>query len=159
MRAMTDSDRDFVLACVRRHFGGEPIVSLGRAYTLEELEFAFAREGGSPAAFAAHRFDDGQCEIVALVSANEGKGHGWKVVSEVLEKARSKGCRRVWLVATNDNLEAIGWYQRRGFRMVQVHRNSMDRERAMKPQIPLIGLHGIPLRDEIEFEYDLKDVG
>lgn len=152
---MTETDRTFVLECVGRHFGGEPIVSLGRAYAIEELEFAFSREDDAPAAFAAHRIEGNECEIVALVSAVEGRGHGWNVVREVLDKARSKGCRRVWLVATNDNLEAIGWYQKRGFAMVQVHRDSMDRERTMKPQIPLIGLHGIPLRDEIEFEYVL----
>lgn len=152
---MTEIDREFVLACVRKHFGGEPIVSLGQAYAMDDLEFVFSREGDAPAAFAAHRFYDGQCEIVALVSEVENRGHAGKVVDEVLDRARAKGCHRLWLVATNDNLHALRWYQRRGFHMVQVHRNSMERERAMKPLIPLIGSNRIPLRDEIELEIRL----
>lgn len=149
---MTSIELEFVRACVEKHFGGEPIVSLGKAYAMDDLEFVFAKDDGRPAAFAAYRFAEQECEIVALVSAVENRGYGAKVVEEVLARAQAHGCRRLWLVATNDNLLALGWYQRRGFQMVQVHRNSMERERAMKPSIPHLGLHRIPLRDEIELE-------
>ena len=65
------------------------------------------------------------------------------------------GCRRVWLITTNDNLRALRFYQRRGFRLVAVHPNALARSRELKPSIPEIGLDGIPLRDELELELTL----
>lgn len=56
--------------------------------------------------------------------------------------ARQCGCRRLWLITTNDNL-------------VAVHPNALKAARKIKPQIPLIGNWRIPLRDEIELELAL----
>ena len=67
--------------------------------------------------------------------------------------ARRQGCTRLWVITTNDNVDALRFYQRRGFRLVRVHRGAVDRSRArLKPEIPSVGAYGIPLRDEIELE-------
>jgi hypothetical protein len=58
----------------------------------------------------------------------------------------------VFLTTTNDNLRAVGFYQRRGWSLVAVHRGAMDRARNEKPSIPLIGMNGIEMHDEIELE-------
>lgn len=63
-----------------------------------------------------------------------------------------KGCQRVFLITTNDNLNALGFYQKRGFELVAVHRGAVNESRKAKPSIPLIGYDGILLRDEIELE-------
>ena len=60
------------------------------------------------------------------------------------------------LTTTNDNLNALRFYQKRGLVLVTVHRNALTRSRQLKPQIPLIGNDGIPLRDEIELEMILE---
>ena len=58
------------------------------------------------------------------------------------------GCRRLWLITTNDNTDALRFYQRRGFRLAELHPGAVDRSRAtLKPEIPVIGDHGIPIRD------------
>jgi hypothetical protein len=59
-------------------------------------------------------------------------------------------CKR--LITTNDNLNALRFYQKRGLALVAVHRNALEESRRIKPEIPLIGSDGIPLRDEIELE-------
>ena len=59
-------------------------------------------------------------------------------------------------MTTNDNLKAIGFYQKRGFDMTRLHYKSVEKSRKIKPEIPLIGDYGIPLRHELEFEYVLK---
>ena len=60
---------------------------------------------------------------------------------------------RLWVITTNDNIDALRFYQRRGFCLVCVHRGAVDRSRAsLKPEIPLAGNYGIPLRDELELE-------
>ncbi len=62
---------------------------------------------------------------------------------------------RLVVVTTNDNLNALRFYQKRGFILVQLRPNALARSRQLKPQIPLVGMDGIPLRDEIELEMDL----
>lgn len=52
----------------------------------------------------------------------------------------------------HDNLAAIRFYRRRGLRLVAVHRGAVDEARRLKPEIPLLGAHSIPLHDEFEFE-------
>ena len=93
-----------------------------------------------------------ECEITSLDSMSEGKGVGIALVGEVLQEAKEKKCRRVFLITTNDNLHALGFYQRRGFELAAIHRGALNESRKIKPSIPLIGVNNIPLRDEIELE-------
>lgn len=73
-----------------------------------------------------------------------------------LSRAKRDGLTRVVLFTTNDNLHALRFYQKRGFDMVQIHRNAVEQARTLKPEIPLIGMDNIPLRHEIELEMLLK---
>jgi RimJ/RimL family protein N-acetyltransferase len=75
----------------------------------------------------------------------------------VKEVAVASGCERLWLITTNDNTPALRFYQKRGFQLVAIHRNALEHSRRLKPQIPLLGLNGIPLRDEIELEMLLPE--
>ena len=62
----------------------------------------------------------------------------------------------MWLVTTNDNVDALRFYQRRGLRISGLRIGAVDESRArLKPQIPEIGAYGIPLRDEIELSKEL----
>ena len=92
------------------------------------------------------------CEIVTLDSLHPGQGIGTALIEAVKAAAGAAGCRRLWLITTNDNLHALGFYQKRGFRLVAVHPGAVDDSRKLKPEIPLIGNDGIPIRDEIELE-------
>lgn len=56
------------------------------------------------------------------------------------------------LITTNDNINAIRFYQKRGFDMARLFRNALEASRRLKPEIPLLGENDIPLRHEIEFE-------
>ena len=54
----------------------------------------------------------------------------------------------VELITTNDNLHALGFYQRRGYRLTQLFpKRSINLEN--KPQIPAVADNGIPIRDEL----------
>jgi hypothetical protein len=52
-------------------------------------------------------------------------------------------------------LNALGFYQKRGFEIVAVYCGAVNESRKRKPSIPLIGYNNIPLRDEIELEINL----
>jgi hypothetical protein len=59
----------------------------------------------------------------------------------------------LWLISTNDNLNALKFYQKRGFSLVKLYKNAVNETRKkIKPEIPLIGENGIPIRDEVELE-------
>ena len=95
---------------------------------------------------------DDDCEVVTLNSVEPGIGIGTALIEAVRKKAKQQGCSRLWLVTTNDNFEALGFYQKRGFVLVKIHRNAVARSRKLKPSIPLYGIESIPIRDEIELE-------
>jgi acetolactate synthase regulatory subunit len=64
----------------------------------------------------------------------------------------SQGLVRLSLPTTNDNTDVLRFYQRRGFRIVAVCPGTADQARVVKPQIPLVGQHGIEIYDELELE-------
>ncbi len=46
-------------------------------------------------------------------------------------------------VTTNDNLAALRFYQRSGFRLVELRAGALDEARHLKPSIPATGSDGI----------------
>ena len=87
-------------------------------------------------------------EVLTLHAAERGRGVGTALIEAAAERLG-----RLWLITTNDNVDALRFYQRRGFRLVALHRGAVDESRArLKPEIPETGDHGIPLRDELELE-------
>jgi N-acetylglutamate synthase-like GNAT family acetyltransferase len=104
-------------------------------------------------------YRDDACEIVSLNSERSHAGLGTALVQKVKETAVSHGCKTLRLLTTNDNLNAIGFYQKRGFDLVGINIGAIDREReSFKPEIPLIGQNGIPLHHEIDFSMNLKSI-
>lgn len=94
-----------------------------------------------------------QCEILTLHADEQWRGAGTALIEVAGQLARRQGCSRLWVITTNDNVDALRFYQRRGFCLVRVHRGAVDRSRTtLKPEIPPAGAYGIPLRDEIELE-------
>jgi N-acetylglutamate synthase-like GNAT family acetyltransferase len=80
------------------------------------------------------------------------------LIEAVAAAARASGCRRVWLITTNDNLTALAFYQKRGFVLTALHPNAVAASRKLKPEIPLVAENGIPIRDELELELRLDAV-
>lgn len=96
------------------------------------------------------------CEILTLHVVRRGAGAGSALVTAVRSIAAERGCRRLWVLTTNDNVDALRFYQRRGFRLTALRPGAVDEARLrLKPEIPEIGDHGIPLRDEIELALEL----
>lgn len=103
-----------------------------------------------------YNVEDQDCEVVSLNSNIESIGIGTALVKELISAAKDAKIKRIWLVTTNDNLPALKFWQKRNFELVTVHRNSIEQARRLKPQISITGIEGIPIRDEIELEINLK---
>ncbi|MCB9449878.1 MAG: GNAT family N-acetyltransferase [Anaerolineaceae bacterium] len=140
---------------ITQHWGSLRQVSRGKLYDVLDYPGLVGLADGQPVGIVIYHVEGEACEILLLHSAAEGQGVGSALVDAVKERAVGAGCSRLWLITTNDNLHAIRWYQRRGFTIAAVHVNALAESRKLKPEIPLIGFEGIPLRDEIEFEIRL----
>jgi ribosomal protein S18 acetylase RimI-like enzyme len=94
-----------------------------------------------------------ECEVLTLHADERRRGVGSALIAEVERIAARAGCTRLRLTTSNDNVDALRFYQRRGFRLAALHPGAVDASRErLKPDIPRIGEYGIPLRDEIELE-------
>ena len=91
-------------------------------------------------------------EVLSLCPAEPGHGVGRALMERCFADAQARGCRRVWLITTNDNVEALGFYQHVGMDLCALHRAAVTHGRKLKPSIPIIGAGGIPIRHELELE-------
>jgi len=109
---------------------------------------------------ATYVVDGEACELLTLHADMRLTGVGTALVEAVRARALDAGCGLLWVVTTNDNVDALRFYQRRGFRLARLRTGAVDQSRdTLKPEIPAIGDHGIPLRDEIELEMSLGPAG
>ncbi|HEY2982239.1 MAG TPA: GNAT family N-acetyltransferase [Anaerolineales bacterium] len=136
----------------RERWGDEVVVLRGLIVRPDGLEGFVAVEGDDWIGLVTLMFGDGECEIISIDSLREGRGIGGALLERAAQTARERGCRRLFLITTNDNLRALAFYQKRGFELAALHRGALNEARKIKPSIPLIGENGIPLRDEIELE-------
>lgn len=152
IRPVQPSDRDWIVGLITGHWGSTHVVSRGKSHQPDQLPGFIALQNGQPAGLLTCRIEGDQCEIVTLDSLVEGIGIGGALIDAAKEAAQAADCHRLWLITTNDNLHALRFYQRRGFVLAALHVNAIEQSRRIKPEIPLIGMDGIPIRDEIELE-------
>ena len=103
-----------------------------------------------------YRIIDRECEIMSLDSLKEKQGIGSSLIHKIKDVAINQKCTTLKLITTNDNTDAIYFYQKRGFDMVAFYYDSIKVSRILKPSIPELGNHDIPLRHEIEFAMNLN---
>jgi GNAT superfamily N-acetyltransferase len=158
IRAAQITDRNWVAQFLDTHWGSTRIVTRGQVYLAHLLPGLIAEDAADPdkrLGLVTYRFDGDECEIMTLDSIAPGQGVGTALLEAVKQAASEAGCRRLWLITTNDNLPALRFYQKRGFSLAAVYPRALDESRRLKPEIPLFGFDGIPLRDEIELEIRL----
>jgi len=155
LRRLTQSDLPRLRQFWKENWGDEFVIAHGVIYYPDTLDGFVALDAEEWIGEITFHLSGIDCEIVSLDSLRQGQGIGTRLIDKVIEEARTKGCQRIFLVTTNDNLNALGFYQKRGFELVAIHRGALNESRKVKPGIPLIGNDGIPLRDEIELEMSL----
>ena len=152
LRPIQENDRTWIKQFAIDHWGAEIVVAHGVIYRPHALPGFIVVERGKAIGVITYQINARSCEIVTLDSLQAGRGIGTALIESVRATASQSGCTRIWLITTNDKLNALRFYQKRGFELVAVQRGAIERSRQIKPEIPLIGEHGIPIRDEIELE-------
>ena len=152
IRSVTKDDKLWIDSVLTGQWGSARSVSRGRVYQADELPGFVAVQKEKQVGLITYRFSDSECEITTMNSLIERKGIGTALVEAVKNIAVKAGCRRIWLITTNDNTEALRFWQKRGFNFKAVYPNAIENSRKLKPELPLTGDNGIPIRDEIELE-------
>ena len=110
---------------------------------------------GQFSGFLHYEIREGLCEVLSLASTVEGLGVGSALLKHLESFILKKGFDLIQLTTTNDNLHALGFYQRRGYTIKAVFPGQIQASRKLKPSIPMIGDNQIPIRDEILLEKSL----
>ena len=159
IRNIVESDSEWIRDLLKEHWASELVVTRGRMHHAAHLPGFIAWDNGVRAGLLTYCIDNDSCEIVTLNSLREKRGIGGALVKSACIAAATSGCRRVWLVTTNDNEPAMRFYEKNGFSRVAVHRKAIEYSRRLKPEIPRIGIAGVPISDEVEYELLINEAG
>jgi ribosomal protein S18 acetylase RimI-like enzyme len=152
VRHIVPGDRPWVVHRLDDAFGDVNVARKGSLIDASVLHGFVATDGGRPVGFLTYDVAGGECEVVTIISTKEGRGIGRALMDAVRDHAASAGCRRLWLVTTNDNARAFRFYQRWGMDLCAFHRHGVRYSRKLKPSLPERGADGIPMDHELEFE-------
>lgn len=153
IRKLNSNDLPRLKEFWKQYWGGEIMVIKGEVIQYNQVEgFVF----GDWIGLLTFLIRNDECEVTSFNSLEPGKGIGRALMDEMVREAKARKCKRIHLLTTNDNLNALKFYQKYGFEIEQINRGAINESRKQKPSIPLIGMNGIPLRDEIELELRLQ---
>lgn|GEM_PF-31314 len=152
---VTQLNRAAVTDFIVRHWHSDKMLIRGEVIDMTAIDGFALFERGELTGLATYVIRGGACEVVSLDSIYGGRGVGRALLDRIKIAAKTTGCDKLRLLTTNDNTEAIEFYQRYGFELAGVNLGAIDREREAKPEIPLIGRHGIPIKHEIDFYINL----
>lgn len=156
VRDIQPADRPQLEKLMPELWGSPLIVTRGRLLNPALLPGFIAEKDAQLAGVATYRVEDNNCELVTLNSFFPREGIGSALIEQIRRKAVELGCEWLWLITTNDNLNALGFYQKRGFVLAALYPGEVTKARLLKPEIPLTGENGIPIRDEIQLQMALE---
>jgi GNAT superfamily N-acetyltransferase len=149
---MERGDRPWVVRRLEDVFGDTTVARKGVSIDASVLPGFVATEDGRPVGFLTYEAAQGECEVVAIISVEEGRGIGRALMDAARDHALAAGYRRLWLITTNDNTRALRFYQRWGMNLCAFYHHGARRSRRAKPSLPEQGADGIPLEHELELE-------
>lgn len=155
---IVDADRVTLEKFLDDNWGSRIMVTRGVALDASKLPGFLVREGRELIGLLTYHVKDNELEIVSLDAIHKRKGAGSLLLEAAVAEASAFKYRRVWLITSNDNLDALRFYQRRGFDLARVHYGAIDEARKIKPTIPLNGDFNIPIRHEVELEQVLQEM-
>lgn len=150
VREGTDTDRAAVRELFARDFGRTKVVAFGEVMDIDAMPALVAVMYQDPSGALAYRSHGDALHIVALATDPmwQRSGVGGHLVAEAELLARRLNLARLVVATTNDNLPALYFYQRRGYRMTDLVPGSIIQHTHQQ----VAGFAGIPVRDEIRLE-------
>ena len=152
---VADGDHAWVVEFLDVAWGSVFAVAHGELMDCSRHPGFLARLDGERTGLLTYRIEGGACEVTSLASLREGRGVGRARLAAARDRAAAADCDRLWLITTNDNTRALRIYQQWGMDLVALRHHALRESRRLKPSIPELGSHGIPLAHELELELRL----
>ena len=152
IRPLTPADQAWVSTFLTEQAGSSRMVSRGKLLDAVALPGFVGLLAGERQGLLTYHLANNEFEVFTLHTAVHNKGLGSALLKRAVDQANRLRCRRLWLITTNDNTQALRFYQKQGMLIAAVYINALEQSRQLKPQIPHIGNDNIPIRDEIELE-------
>jgi len=140
-----------------REWTSTSVARLGELMEAAELPGHLATVAGRRVGLVLVDVRHREYEVVAISTSEPRRGVGRALMECCFAEARAAGCRRVWLVTTNNNITAIAFYQRLGMDLRALHRHALRVSRELKATIPERDADGVRIDHELEFEVLLED--
>ena len=145
-----DHHQELVHTFLNEQWGSTEMVVSSGVYEVNKLEgFIATDKAGEIRGMITYFTHQDRIEIISFNSLIEKKGIGSRLLFEVEMVSRAKGLKKITVITTNDNIDALRFYQRKGYRLTRVIEDAVDLAREHKPDIPKIGHYHIPICDEL----------
>jgi GNAT superfamily N-acetyltransferase len=153
VREKAPEDQPWIEKILSERWGGAQVIVHDEIFEAHLLPALIAGEKEGLATFRIQRNSQIKfAELITLDAFVANRGIGSALIEALISKLQDENVNVLRVTTTNDNLNALRFYQRRGFRIAAVRPGAVDRARSLKPSISLIGEFGIPIRDEIDLE-------
>ena len=152
VRPLNQSNHKWAMDLIKEVWISTKIISKGKVHDTNELPGIIAIHKNNRVGLIIYNLIGDECEIVSLNSLKENIGIGTTLLKEIERISTFKGCKRLWVITTNDNIDALRFYQKKSFKIVAIHLDALEQSRRLKPEIPFLGSNDIEIRDEIELE-------
>lgn len=155
IKAIASDDAIWLENLIEKEWGGNPLVVRTISYFPRTMPGLVAYQNDKRVGILSYEIRDDICEIIIFEVFDKFQGIGTQMLEALKDLVKKNGCKQIYLMTTNDNLDALRFYQKRGFVISGIHIDSVKKSRAIKPSIGLTGDFGIPVRDEIDLILDL----
>jgi len=152
IRPTGENDRSWMRNVIRKWWGSESVIVRKTRYEPAEMDGFIASHKGEKVGLVILRYDEEFCEIMSLTVSGSHPQIGKKLLLSSIEDAKQHGAKRMIVVTTNDNMNALRFYQKMGFHMHELRVGIVEESRKLKSEIPHVGNYHIPIRDEFELE-------
>ncbi|HEM6116688.1 GNAT family N-acetyltransferase [Streptococcus pluranimalium] len=143
-----------ILNFLKQNWDGKYMAVRGQLFDLSTLPGYIALHNGSIVGMVSYRQTTNALEIMSLDSILPNQGIGKKLCQFIEDEAKKLNLKAIHVITTNDNAQALAFYQKIGFKHYKTYLDAVALARVLKPSIPL-EVNGIPIKDEIELRKEL----
>ena len=133
IRPRIAEDGDWITEILLENWASNIVVTRGISYEADQLPGFIAERNKKRLGLLTYNINNDELEIITLNAIEEGKGVGTALLEEVEKLAKDRRCKRIWLITTNDNVDALRFYQKRGYEIKSIHRYAIEESRKIKP--------------------------
>lgn len=139
IKTVNKEDKNTVEKILKDRWGSTKIVYQGKVFFANQLPGFLAVADNHAVGLITYKIKGKFCQIITLDALLKRKGIGTALINRLKKEGEKEGWKKIKVVTTNDNLDGLRFYQRRGFVLKKIYSQAVNQSRKIKQEIPLIG--------------------